>query len=179
MPEARRLCRIRIVRLKPTEYLPHHLIPYPGSDYRQRTVFYLAPEVTLITWEAFAAGRVARDERSAFTRLRSRTEIHRGGVPKARDGLDLPGVSEPFGGYSYSAAVYVLAPRDLGLLAENLHRSLGGVSSARASASVPAPGLCVVRVLADDADALYRALNHVRDTAREALGLPVPARTVW
>ncbi|MBA3426154.1 MAG: urease accessory protein UreD [Rubrobacter sp.] len=55
------------------EYLPHHLIPYPGSDYRQRAVLHLAPEATLITWDAFAAGRVARGERFAFTRLRSRT----------------------------------------------------------------------------------------------------------
>jgi len=43
------------------EYLPHHLIPYPNSDYRQTTLFHLAPDA-LIAWDAFSAGRVARRE---------------------------------------------------------------------------------------------------------------------
>ncbi|MEJ7631132.1 MAG: hypothetical protein WKF28_01400 [Rubrobacteraceae bacterium] len=47
-----------------------------------------------------------------------------------------------------------------------------------ASASAPAPGLCVVRVLATGAPALYRALNLVRDAARSNLDLPAPARMV-
>lgn len=42
------------------EYLPHHLIPYSGSDYRQATTFHLASDAVLITWDAFVAGRVAR-----------------------------------------------------------------------------------------------------------------------
>ena len=124
------------------EYLPHHLIPYKGSDYRQTTVFHLAPEATFITWDAFAAGRVVRGERFEFTRLRSRMEIHRGDIPEAIDGFDLPGGSEPFGGYSYSATAYALAPRDLGPLAENVHLRLGGMVCALASASAPASGLC-------------------------------------
>jgi hypothetical protein len=49
------------------EYLPHHLIPYSGSDYRQVTAFDLAPDSTLITWDAYAAGRVARLESSPST----------------------------------------------------------------------------------------------------------------
>ena len=122
---------------------------------------------------------MARGERFEFTRLRSRIEFQRGNIPEAIDGFDLPGGSEPFGGYSYSAAAYALAPRDLGPLAENLHLRLGDVSGALASASVPAPGLCVARVLANDAPSLYRVLNLARDTARETLGFPVPARAVW
>ncbi len=31
------------------EYLPHHLIPYSRSDYRQETTFQLAPDSTLVT----------------------------------------------------------------------------------------------------------------------------------
>ncbi|MEJ7633043.1 MAG: urease accessory protein UreD, partial [Rubrobacteraceae bacterium] len=72
------------------EYLPHHLIPYPNSDYRQTARFHLVPDAALIAWDAFAAGRVARGEMFAFTRLRSQTEIHRDGIPEAIDGLDLP-----------------------------------------------------------------------------------------
>jgi len=160
------------------EYLPHHLIPYPNSDYRQTARFHLAPDAALIAWDAFAAGRVARGERFVFTRLRARTEVHRNSIPEAIDGLDLPGGSEPFGRYSYTAAAYVLAPRNLGTLADGLHRHLADVPGVFASASAPAPGLCVVRVLAPGAPALYRALNLARDAARSILDLPAPARTV-
>ncbi|HKH11087.1 MAG TPA: urease accessory protein UreD, partial [Rubrobacter sp.] len=160
------------------EYLPHHLIPYAGSDYRQETVFQLVPDATLLAWDAFAAGRVARGERFAFSRLRGRTTIFRDGIPEAIDGFDLAGASEPFGGYSYVAGAHVLAPDDLGPLAEELHLSLACVPGTLASASAPAPGLCVVRILADRAPELYRALNGVRCLVRKSLGLPAPAREV-
>lgn len=163
------------------EYLPHHLIPYPCSDYRQETKFFLARDATLLAWDAFAAGRLARGERFAFTRLRGRTEIRREDTPEAVDGFDLSGGGEPFGGFSYVAAAYILAPRNLGPLADDLHHYLaddGGLRDVLASASAPAPDLCVVRVLAHDAPALYHALNLAREIARGDLGLPAPARAV-
>lgn len=120
------------------EYLPHHLIPYASSNYRQETTFHLVPDAVLLTWDAFSAGRVARGERFAFDRLRARTSVFRRGVPEAVDGLDLAGWDEPFGGYSYTAAAYVVAPRDLGPLAEKLHDSLAGFP-ARSPPPAPRP----------------------------------------
>lgn len=38
------------------EYLPHHLIPYAGSNYRQETTFHLTPDAILFAWDAFSAG---------------------------------------------------------------------------------------------------------------------------
>ncbi len=160
------------------EYLPHHLIPYAGSNYRQETTFSVAPDATLISWDAYAAGRVARGERFAFDRLRARTTILRDGAPEAADGLDLAGGDEPFGGYSYVAAAYVLAPTDLGSLADILHDSVAGTAGALASASAPAPDLCAVRILARDAPTLYGLLNRTRRLARDFLGLPAPSRGV-
>ncbi len=160
------------------EYLPHHLIPYAGSNYSQETTFHLAPDATLLAWDAFSAGRVARGERFAFDRLRARTGISRDGRTEAMDGLDLAGGDERFGGYSYTAAVYILAAGDLGPLAEELHDLLAGLSGALASASAPAPGLCVARILTDGAPELYRALNGVRALVRESFGFPAPAREV-
>ena len=142
------------------EYLPHHLIPHGESDYRQRTVFRLASGATIIAWDAFAAGGT-RGERFEFACLRGRVEIQRGDIPEGFDSFDLTGGSGPLGGYS--AAFYVLAPRDVAPLAEDLHHQLGGVTGALAAASAPASGLCVVRVLDGVAPALYRALNFARD----------------
>jgi urease accessory protein len=160
------------------EHLPHHLIPYSGSDYRQETTFDLAPDATLITWDACAAGRVARGERFAFTSLRSRTRISRDGLPEVIDGFDLTGGAERFSGYSYAAAAYVLAPKELGPLADELHDLLSGIPRTLASASAPSPGLCAIRALTTDAHALYRILNQSRDLARAFLEMPVPAREI-
>ncbi len=92
------------------EYLPHHLIPFPASSCSQETAFHLAGSATLVTWDAYAAGRIARGERFAFDALRAITRVWRNGLPEATDGLDLLGGGERFGGYSYVASAYV-SPR--------------------------------------------------------------------
>ena len=160
------------------EYLPHHLIPYAGSDYRQVTEFSIATDAALIAWDAFSAGRVTRGERFAYHRLRARTSILRKGIPEIVDGFDLVGNSEHFGGYSYVAAAYVLSPKPLGSLADALHDSLAAHAGALASSSVPKSNLCAVRILARDAPTLYRLLNRFRKLARESLKLPVPPRDI-
>lgn len=161
------------------EYLPHHLIPYAGSYYHQQTTFHLAPDATLLTWDAFAAGRVARGERFAFDALRAKTTILRDGIPEAIDGFDLAGGSEHFGGYSYVAAVYVSTPAPLETLADELHAALNGSPGALASASAPSAGLCFARVLTDSAHELYTLLNLTRRMARDFLDLVAPERGVF
>ena len=158
------------------EYLPHHAIPYADSSYRQENAFDLAPDATLLAWEAFSAGRVGRGERFGFDRLSGRTRVERGGIPELVEGFDLSGGGEPFGGYPYMGTVYASAPRGLEALAEELHGLLAGLPGALASASAPAPNLCVARVLAQGAPALYRALNGARAAARCFLGLAPPPR---
>ena len=83
------------------------------------------------------------------------------------------------GGYSYMGAAYVLAPRNLEPLAEELHEVLSRGLSTLASASVPSPRLCVIRILVHDAATLYRTLNACRLTARAYLDLWPAAREVW
>ncbi|MGB3682547.1 MAG: urease accessory protein UreD, partial [Rubrobacteraceae bacterium] len=165
------------------EYLPHHSIPYSGSNFRQTFEFRLAGDSTLICWESFAAGRVARGERFGYGSLSSRTRIFREGTPLVVDGFELsgggePGGEEPFGGYSYFGSVYVLAPLDLAPLAERLHGALGG-SGSLASATAPSFGLCAARILSPKAPDLYHRLNACRANARSFLGLPPSPREVW
>jgi urease accessory protein len=180
-PEAHGRAAFEVADGAALEYLPHHLIPYADSSYRQSTGFHLAPSATLIAWEACSAGRIARSERFAYARLSSTTRTVRDGRPEVVDGFDLRGEGggEPFGGYSYLGAAYVLAPRSLEPLAEKLHAALSRMPRALASASAPASGVCTVRVLTSDATALYRALNACRAVARSYLGLAPAAREVW
>lgn len=160
------------------EYLPHHLIPFACSSYRQETEIRLASDATLVVWDAVSAGRVTRGERFAFDELSARTRIFRDNLPEVVDGFVLCAGGEPFGGYSYVGTAYVLAPRDLVPLAERLHGALSGLPHVLASASAPALGLCAVRILARDAAALYRALNAFRGTVRAFLDLPSGAREI-
>lgn len=161
------------------EYLPHHLIPYAGSSYRQTTEFRLAEDATLIAWDICSAGRVARGERFAFDSLHSRTKIFRRGVPEVVDGFELSGGGEAFGGSSYMGSLYLASPEDLSPLAEKLHGSTNSTSSILASASALTPNLCVIRALTHNAPAVYRMFNDCRKIIRSFLQLPVPPRQVW
>ena len=176
--EARQNAVFRVGEESLLEYLPHHLIPFARSSYRQTTEIHLAADATLIAWDAVSAGRVARGERFAFDRLSARMRIFRENLPEVVDGLELCAGGEPFGGYSYVGAAYVLAPRDLKPLSDKLHGALSGVPRVLASASAPAPRLCASRVLARDATALYRAMNAFRTVTRAYLNLPLVAREI-
>ena len=175
-PEAGQRAVLRVGEGAFLEYLPRHVIPYARSSYRQESTFRLSEDATLLACDAFSAGRLARGERFGFDRLRAKTRIDRDGVAQLVEGFDLPGGGEPFGGYPYLATVYASAPEDLGPLAEELHGLLVGLPGVLASASAPAPNLCVARVLAQSAPALYRALNGARATARNFLGSPPSPR---
>jgi urease accessory protein len=177
--EARQDATFRVEEGGFLEYLPHHLIPYPRSSYRQETEFHLATDATLLVWDAFSAGRVARGERFVFDGLSVKTRIFREELPEAADGFELLAGDEPFGGYSYLGAAYVLAPQSLESLAEKLHTVLSGTSRVLVSASAPTPRFCAIRILARGATAAYRALNAWRATSRAYLNFPPAAREVW
>ncbi|MGI8596860.1 MAG: urease accessory protein UreD [Thermoleophilaceae bacterium] len=167
-------CRQTVLRVADgavLEHLPHHVIPFAGSSLALETRFELDAGGTLIAWDALAAGRVARGERFAFERLSSRTVLLRDGMPLVRDGVDLDGGGEPFGGFSYLGAMYVAAPVDMAPLADGIHTALAGDRRVLASASAPVEGVCVVRILCDGAPELYRSLERARALARGELGL--------
>ena len=139
---------------------------------------HLAVDATLVVWDAVSAGRAARGERFAFDGLSARMYIFKENLPEVVDGFELCAGSEPFGGYSYVGAVYVLAPWDMEPLAEKLHGALSGTPRVLASASAPAPRLCAVWILAREATALYRALNAFRTVVRAYLDLPPATRVI-
>ncbi len=57
------------------EWLPEHTIPFAGSRFRQILHATLAPGATLLLWDAVASGRIAREERWAFTDLENEIRI--------------------------------------------------------------------------------------------------------
>jgi urease accessory protein len=161
------------------EHVPHHVIPFAASRWRQETVVDLAPDARLLAWEAFSAGRLARGERFAFAGLASRTLVLRDGAPVVVDGCELAGGGEPFGGWAYLATAYVVAPEGLAGLADELHALLAARGPVvLGSASTPQEGVLCARLLAASAPALTVALNMLRDMVRPSLGLGPVAREV-
>jgi urease accessory protein len=51
------------------EWMPDHLIPSPGARLRQTTEIVLAPDATLLHLDAWATGRLAREEAWGFDLL--------------------------------------------------------------------------------------------------------------
>jgi urease accessory protein UreH len=117
-------------------------------------------------------------ERFSFHGLHSRTRISRDAIPEVVDGFELTGGTDWFGGYPYTAAMYILAPRNLEPLAEELHDLLADIPRSLASSSAPSSGICAIRALTEDTHTLYRLLNRSRDLARRHLQLQVPAREI-
>ena len=104
--EARQNATFRVGEGSFLEYLPHHLIPFARSSYRQETEIHLAADATLVAWDAVSAGRAARGERFAFDGASSRTRIFRENLPKVVDGFELCAGGEPFGGLVRGSGVH-------------------------------------------------------------------------
>jgi urease accessory protein len=65
------------------EWLPEVTIPFAGSRFRQSIHVDLAPGATVVLWDAMASGRVAKQERWAFTSVENEICI-RGQAPRRR-----------------------------------------------------------------------------------------------
>jgi urease accessory protein len=73
------------------EWLPEVTIPFAGSRFCQSIHVDLAPGATIILWDAMASGRVAKQERWAFTSVEN--EICIRGLAPAEKG-DSPGAGQ-------------------------------------------------------------------------------------
>lgn len=161
------------------EWLPEHTIPFAGSRFRQTIHANLAPGATMVLWDALASGRMARDERWAFTDLENEIQItiasggalaERYVLEPAKD-LGRVGLAEE---WDYVASFYVvndavsseiwaeLESKVASILGNDPGQVLGGVST-------PAiPGLAV-KLLARTAPDLTRMLDLLWAAARKAL----------
>ncbi len=137
------------------EYFPEHLIPYPGSALRQSLRVQMSPGSCLILNEAFAAGRIARNERWKFTELSSDVEVRIGEFPvyinrsrivpteMSPHGL---GLSEEF---NYFSSMVVVQEGFAGWqnLVTELSGTLNSLPGVQGGASRGGRSSCVVRVM--------------------------------
>lgn len=173
----------RVGRAAILEYVPDHVIPHPHARFRQMLDVELATDASLLLWDAWALGRIARGEEWSFSAIASAINIHSAGRPLYIDRFRLAPSSLPLRslagteGHGYFASWVVLhtAPRDWPALGDRFIAHLSGTTSALGSASVLGGGGCVARVLAPSAYALTEAQAALWSISREwLLGLSPP-----
>lgn len=167
---------LRVAGAATLEWVPDHTIPFAGSALRQTIDASIGPGARLILVDAFAAGRVARDETWRFAHLESALSVRDetgwlfhdrfvlgGGASLPVDGV---GVAE---GCPYFATVLVVGDGDVA----GLVSAVSAIETARvAAAPLPRGGLAV-RVLAPTAPALADGIDRIWAAARRTLlGLP-------
>lgn len=161
------------------EWVPEPTIPFAKSRYRQVVHATLAPGATILLWDAFASGRIAREERWAFTSLENEIRIttasgnsilERFALDPATD-LGRIGLAEE---WDYVASLYVvsdtvpsetwsrLEARLGAILDEHPGQQLGGVST-------PAVPGVAVKLLTRTAPDLTRVLEGLWAAVRAEL----------
>ena len=171
--------RLRVGADAILEWVPDHTIPFAGSAFRQSLAVDLASGARLILVDAFAAGRVAREERWHFRMLESALRVRDAGGWLLLDRFVLG--ARPWDGLGFTEgapyfATMVVAGSGAGDARPALAAAASALGESRAAVGISRRGAVVVRCLAPNAPALTETMDVLWGTAREALlGLAAPA----
>jgi len=167
------------------EWLPEVTIPFAGSRYRQSIHVDLAPGAIVVLWDAMASGRVAKQERWAFTSVENEICIRTplGGSVVERYQLapnHLPVSVGLVESWDYVASLFVIGDAVAPDVWKHLDVILAAVLEQRpglvlgAVSSPAAPGL-VVKLVARSAPDLTVTLESLWAAVRKELwDLPIP-----
>lgn len=167
------------------EWLPEVTIPFAGSRVRQSIHVDLAPGATVVLWEAIASGRVARQERWAFTSIENeiciRTPLGKSVVERYRlvPGR-LPESVGLVGSWDYVASLFVICDAVDADVWKRLDVALAAILEQRpglvlGAVSTPAAQGLAVKFVARSAPDLTETLRVLWAAVREDLwNLPVP-----
>jgi urease accessory protein len=163
------------------EWIPDHQIPSPGAKLRQATEITMARDATLLYWDAWATGRVARGEAWGFDLLDTSLLIRDGAGPLLRERAILAGTPPPDGlggseGFGYVATFVAVRPEREGWddMAHAFHNVLAAPAAAGCLAGVTTLGRggVLVRLLCPSAPALGASVLALwGESRRQLLGL--------
>lgn len=165
------------------ERVPDTLIPQAGSHYVQHTEVEVEDDAVFVTAETVAPGRIAYGERFEYELLELRVEVRHGSRPVCFETLRLeperrsPACRGLLGSRDYLASLLVIARgRDGEAIAAAIDSELAELTDAQGAAGALDHGAgASVRIVADSAPAVRRALRTAWRAAREELlGLSLP-----
>jgi urease accessory protein len=161
------------------EWVPDHTIPFAGSAFRQSIDIDVSAGARLIVVDAFAAGRVAREERWQFRVLESALRVRDAAGWLLLDRFALG--AGPWEGLGFTEgapyfATMVVVGKAAGEARVALATAASALCGSRAAIGMSRRGAVVVRCLAPSAPALTDAIDVLWGTARQALlGVAPPA----
>ncbi len=143
-------------------FLPHGLIPFRESRYRQRLTVETDESARAAIGEIIGPGRTG--ELFAFRRLPLRTEILVNGELAARDAFDCSGqeARAALGGFTHVGTLYLLGPDLTQLDADRLHETIAAAGLIGSASVLPRGGL-LVRLLGGAAHELHNLMQAVAE----------------
>ena len=105
--ESRQFVTISVAPGAVVEWFPEVTIPFAGSRFVQTMAVTLATGATALIWDSLASGRVAREERWAFTSLRNAIHITTASGGRLLERYEVRQEQEPAGLGLLSAYDYV------------------------------------------------------------------------
>jgi len=146
-------------------WLPQELILYDGCNLERRLDIELAPDARLLMVEPVLFGRRAMGEVLRSARFNDRIAIRRAGRPAYIDGVDLSGdvaatldrAAVGAGAVAMASLVHVAPDAEAHLSA------LRALMPASGGATLLAPDMLALRLVAEDGHALRQALLPVLD----------------
>ena len=154
-------------------WLPQELIVFDGAAIERRLDINVAPLAEALIVEPIVFGRLAMGETRISGTFRDRITLIKGGTPIYRDRIDLSGpithrLDRPATAGGMSAVATVLY---YGSAAELHLPQLRALLPSSAGVSIVAPGLLILRLLAEDAFLLRKSLVPILERLSGS-GLP-------
>lgn len=158
------------------DWMPQETILFDGAALDRRTLVEMAPDASVLLVELLVLGRAAMGETVRRLSLSDWREVRRGGIPVLIEPLKLSdatllGQPALLGSARAVASVALVAPDAEARL--GLVRAVLGSDGVRGAASAWG-GKCILRLMADEALPLRRALVKVLSALRDG---PLPR--VW
>ena len=158
------------------DYVPDEIIPFAGSNYEQVTAIELAAGAVAVITEIVTAGRLARAERFAFTRLALDLSCTSGGRLVLRDRADVRPAAQHLAGPAIlgtatvwgSCYVLVTEALDPGLV-ERIDADMQHGAGGTAGASLTPCGM-VGRAVGTSVEPVRTALRAAHATVIEHVG---------
>jgi urease accessory protein len=164
-------CRFSLGANARLDYFPDEIIPFAGSDYEQLTLIELGSGATALVGEVVTVGRLARDERFAFTRLALDLRCTSAGSLLLRDRAEIRPAEQHLTASGILAAAtvwgafyyFTMDPVESRLV-ERIDEALCAVESGVGGASRSLCGV-IGRVAATSVQSVHESLQRAREVA--------------
>lgn len=163
------------------EYLPHAIIPFAQSDFRQRTDVHLSEGAVFLMSELITPGRSSRGEWFQYRRFDSRLGVYRNDRPLLVDAFSLSPLDRPpqvrgvLGPYTHFGTFYAFLPDLPEEFLRNLNRRLNNLEGQYAGAARLETTGFMARVLGFQTYQVQETLTWIWSEIRShILNLPVP-----